>query len=93
MNINDNATLLNVSIALRKKGFMVRRHFNEFFTFAKNGYVGIILVNLTGNIEVYLPTWKKTNQEVKRRISEAIKEALGYDNLRIKFVVPKDLSR
>ena len=89
MIINDNSTLLNVSIELRKRGFMVRRHFNEFFTFDKGGYVGIIIVGLNGEIEVYLPTWKKTSTKVKNKIVKAIKSALNINNIMINFVTPE----
>ena len=89
MIINDNKTLLNVSIELRNRGFMVRRHFNEFFTFDKEGYVGIIIVGLNGEIEVYLPTWKKTSTKVKKQIVKAVESALNIGNIMINFVTPK----
>ena len=89
MITNDNNTLLKVSLALRANGFTVRRHFNEFFTFDKKGYVGIIIVGLTGDINVYLPTWKKTPLETKEKIIKAIKASLGAENLKVKFIIPK----
>ena len=73
----------------KSQGSMVRRHFNEFFTFDKNGYVGIIIVGPTGDVNVYLPTWKETSLKTKEKITKAIKSSLGYEYLKVKFIILK----